>query len=147
MEIIFAVSNLLVVPFWLLMIGLPHWRWTQRILQSPLVLVPLPLLYTVVALPQLPELLPVLVHPQLETVAAALGKPAVAAAGWIHYLAFDFFVGRYAYLDSRKRGIDAWPMVPVLVLTMFLGPVGLLLYLALRAFSKAPEEPPPAAFS
>ncbi|MEZ4519506.1 MAG: abscisic acid-deficient protein Aba4 family protein [Chloroflexota bacterium] len=39
MDTIFSLSSLLVVPFWLLMILLPNWQWTQRILRSPWVLV------------------------------------------------------------------------------------------------------------
>ena len=31
---IFSLSSLLVMPFWLLMIVLPHWRWTKRIAGS-----------------------------------------------------------------------------------------------------------------
>jgi hypothetical protein len=139
MDTIFAVSNLLVVPFWFLMIVLPHWRWTQRAVQSPLILLPFLLLYAALALPQLGEFWPVLFNPQLNKVAAALGQPEVAAVGWIHYLAFDLFVGRYAFLDSRERGISAWLMAPVLLLTLFLGPIGLLVYLGIQAFSRGPE--------
>ena len=53
MEIIFTASNLLVLPFWFLMIVVPRWRWTLPILQSPLVLMPFLLLYAVLALPLL----------------------------------------------------------------------------------------------
>jgi hypothetical protein len=140
MAIVFTASNLLVLPFWFLMITLPHWRGTQRILQSPLVLVPLPVLYAVLALPQLETMGRALLNPQLDEIAGLLGQPAIAAVGWIHYLAFDLFVGRYSYLDSRKRRINAWLMAPVLLLTLLLGPLGLLLYLGLRAFSKEPHE-------
>src|SRR4029077_8422390 len=34
-ETLFQISNILVLPFWLVMIALPHWRWTQRIIASP----------------------------------------------------------------------------------------------------------------
>ena len=47
-------------------------------------------------------------------------------------IAFDLFVGRWAYLDSRERGIPALLMAPVLLLTILLGPVGLLTYLVVR---------------
>ena len=147
MEILFTVSNLLVLPFWFLMIVLPRWRWTQRILQSSLVLVPFLLMYAILALPLLGELWPILLHPQLNSVATALSKPEVAAAGWIHYLAFDLFVGRWEFFDGQRLGLSAWLMAPVLLLTLFLGPLGLLLYLGVRAFSKPPEQAPLAAIS
>ncbi len=48
-------------------------------------------------------------------------------------LAFDLFVGRWAYLDGRERGVSPWLMAPVLLLTLMFGPLGLLAHLALRA--------------
>jgi hypothetical protein len=134
METIFSLSNVLVVPFWLLMIVLPHWRWTHRIMQSPLVSVAPALLYAALVLPQTGSLLLALARPTLGGVAALLGTPAGAAIGWAHFLAFDLFVGRWAYLDSRERAISAWLMAPVLFLVLMLGPIGFLLYLAVRTF-------------
>jgi hypothetical protein len=133
MAILFTASNLLVLPLWLLMIVVPHWRLTRRLLHSPLVVVPLPVLYALLVVPRLGELLPLLVYPRLDDVAAVLGRPDGAVLAWIHFLAFDLFVGRWAYLDSRERGVSAWLMAGVLVVTLLLGPLGLLLYLGLRA--------------
>jgi hypothetical protein len=45
MASIFSLSNLLVLPFWLLMIVFPHRCWTRRILQSTFVVVPPALIY------------------------------------------------------------------------------------------------------
>jgi hypothetical protein len=47
-------------------------------------------------------------------------------------IAFDLFVGRWAWLDGRDRGVPALVMAPVLLLTIMLGPLGLALYLAIR---------------
>ena len=54
------------------------------------------------------------------------------AFGWVHFLAFDLFVGRWVYLDSRENVINAWIMAPVLFFCLMLGPIGLLLYLSVR---------------
>jgi hypothetical protein len=51
---------------------------------------------------------------------------------WAHFLAFDLFVGRWAYLDAGERGVPVLLMGPLLILTLLLGPVGLGLYLAVR---------------
>ena len=53
-------------------------------------------------------------------------------AGWVHYLAFDLFVGGWELEDSRQRGVPHLVMVPILLLTFFFGPMGLLLYLGVR---------------
>jgi hypothetical protein len=135
METIFSLSSLLVMPFWLMMIALPHWRWTRRVIRSPLVSAAPALLYLALALPRFGELLAALASPTLPGIAAALGTPAGATLAWAHFLAFDLFVGRWAYLDSRERGISAWIMAPVLFFTLMLGPIGFLGYLAVRALA------------
>lgn len=135
MESLFSLANLLVLPFWLLMIVLPHWRWTRRLLQSPLSVAAPAVIYALLVLPRLGAIWPAVTSPTLPGIAALLGSPAGATIGWVHFLAFDLFVGRWAYLDSRERGISAWLMAPVLFLTLMLGPIGLLSYLGLRASS------------
>ena len=67
----------------------------------------------------------------------SLGEPAGATIGWVHFLAFDLFVGRWAYLDSRERSISAWLMAPVLFFTLMFGPMGFVLYLVLRTIHTA----------
>jgi len=54
-------------------------------------------------------------------------------AGWVHYLAFDLFIGCWEAIDARERNIPHWLVIPCLVLTFMFGPVGLLTYFALRA--------------
>lgn len=131
--ILFQLSNLLTMPFWLLMILLPHWGWTKRIMQSLWTVVPAALLYAILALPSLFSLLGELANPTLASISALLGTPAGATIGWVHFLAFDLFVGRWAYLDSRSRSFTAWLVSPILLLALMFGPLGLLLYLAARA--------------
>ncbi|HJZ47030.1 MAG TPA: ABA4-like family protein [Roseiflexaceae bacterium] len=135
MDIFFSLSSLLVMPFWLLMIALPHWRWTRRVMQSPLVSAAPALLYLALALPRFGELFAAVTNPTLPGIAAVLGTPVGATLAWAHFLAFDLFVGRWAYLDSRERGVSAWIMAPVLFFTLMLGPIGFLSYLAVRAFT------------
>ncbi len=131
-DLIFSLSNVLALPFWLLMIVAPGWRWTQRLLASPWAAAAPAVLYAALVVPQLPSLLVSLMNPQLGAIAALLGTPAGATIAWAHFLAFDLFVGRWAYLDSRERGLSAWLMAPVLALILLMGPLGFLLYLLAR---------------
>jgi hypothetical protein len=133
METIFQGSNLLVIPFWFLMILLPHWRWTQRIIASLWIVVPAALLYATLVVPNLLPLLGELANPSATSIAALLGTPEGATIGWVHFLAFDLFVGRWAYLDSRTHGFSAWLVSPLLFFIFMFGPLGLLLYLGARA--------------
>lgn len=132
METVFSTSFLLVLPFWLLMIFLPTWRWTERVIRSPGIVVPAALLYAALVLPRLPEVLVPLANPNMGGISGLLGSPAGATIGWVHFLAFDLFVARWAYLDSRERGVNPFVMAPVLFATLMLGPVGFLIYLAVR---------------
>ena len=69
--------------------------------------------------------------------------PESAAAGWLHYLAFDFWVGTWIIKHSRKEKISNKIIVLPLLLTFILGPVGILAYsvilLAKKSFSQASE--------
>jgi hypothetical protein len=134
-EALFQVSNIFVLPFWLLMIVLPYWRWTQRIIASPWIAAPTALIYAILVLPSAATLLPALAQPTLAGIAALLGTPGAAAIAWAHFLTFDLLTGRWAYLDSRAHKISAWLMTPILLLTFLLGPLGFLLYLFVRSTS------------
>jgi hypothetical protein len=59
-------------------------------------------------------------------------EPGHLLAGWTHFLAFDLFVGAWAVGEAGKRGIPHLAMIPCLALTFLYGPVGLLLFLAVR---------------
>ncbi len=132
MTMIFSLSSVLVMPFWFLIIVLPHWRWTKRIMQSPLVIAAAALLYAALVLPQIGQVLPAVLNPTLPGITALLGSPAGATIAWVHFLAFDLFVGRWIYLDSRELGVSAWLMAPILFFVLMLGPVGFLLYMICR---------------
>jgi heme A synthase len=53
-------------------------------------------------------------------------------AGWVHYLAFDLFTGIWIKKNAQKYSIHHLLIVPCLLFTFMLGPIGLLLYLLIR---------------
>jgi Domain of unknown function (DUF4281) len=132
---IFFYSHFLVLPFWLLMIVAPNWSWTRRIITSPLIALPAALLYLVLVIPQLLPVLQAILTFSVEAVGPLLGTPAVATLAWVHFLAIDLLTGRWVYLDSRERGVNDWLMGVVIFWVFMLGPVGVLLYLAVRAYA------------
>ena len=136
MNAIFRLSNFLVLPFWALMIIFPRWRWTERIMKSPLVSLAPALVYEALALWHLPVIWPAIARPTLPGVAQLLGSPSGATTAWVHFLAFDLFVGRWIYWDSRERRISPWLASPALFLTLMLGPLGFVLYLCVRVFAR-----------
>jgi ABA DEFICIENT 4-like len=137
---LFLFVTVLPLPFWVLMIALPNWRGTQRVMQSRLAVIPLLAVYAVLIIPQLPGILSLFVRAEpvkLDELARFLGRPDATLVAWIHVLAFDLFVGRWAYRDSRQRRIPVWLTAPILLLLMLFGPLGLLLYLLVRTQFRA----------
>lgn len=69
----------------------------------------------------------------LSNVMALFTEPSVALAGWVHYLAFDLFVGAWITRTARAEAIPHLLILPCLVLTFLFGPAGLLAFFILRA--------------
>ncbi len=139
METLFSLSSLLTMPFWFLMIFLPTWTWTKRIVSSPWISALAAALYVVLVLPGILQIFPALANPSLEGISGLLGTPAGATIAWVHFLAFDLFVGRWVYLDSRERNLSPLLVSPILFVVLMLGPLGFLLYLVLRQILTRPS--------
>ncbi|WP_028924275.1 ABA4-like family protein [Pseudonocardia acaciae] len=134
---LFDVTFYLAAPFWLLIILAPAWSGTRRVMSSPWVTV-LPLaVYLIVALPHFGELWAVVSRPDLAELRAFLATPYGAAAIWAHLIAFDMFIGRWMYLQGRDLGIHPLIVSPILLLTIFLSPFGLLVFLVVRGVAAA----------
>lgn len=52
--------------------------------------------------------------------------------GWTHYLAFDLFVGMWIAKDADAKGFSRIVQLPILFATLMAGPIGLLVWLAVR---------------
>lgn len=68
----------------------------------------------------------------LPEVQALFTHPQIALAGWVHYLAFDLFLGAWQVRTARAEGIPHWAVIPCLILTFLFGPAGLLAFAILR---------------
>ena len=136
MSLVFSTMNLVVLPVWLAMILFPRAKITQRIIASPFIVLPIALVYIALVLPVLGEVLPLVLQPELDEIAPLLGEERGATISWMHFLAFDLFVGRWVFLDAQPRlaarELSPWLLSPVLFCVLMLGPLGLTLYFALR---------------
>ena len=72
----------------------------------------------------------------IEAVRALFQSDALLVAGWLHYLAFDLFVGAWEVRTARAAGIPHLLVIPCLALTFLFGPLGFLAFLILRAACK-----------
>jgi hypothetical protein len=119
-------------PFWTLMIVAPGWRWTRRIMSSPWSVTPPLIFWFIFALPRFGELLPHVAKPTLAGWQALVAEPAALTFVWAQIIAWDLFIGRWIYLDSRERGIHPLAASPLIALATLLSPIAVPLYLLLR---------------
>ncbi len=128
---LFDGANLFVLPFWALMIVLPKWEITRKVMSSPLPFITLAGLYIYLLVVAVnPESAAALANPKLADIARFFADEGAAAVGWVHFLVMDLFVGRYIYLEGQQQGIIT---IHSLILGLFFGPVGLLSHLITSA--------------
>lgn len=63
-----------------------------------------------------------------------------ALAGWVHFLAFDLFIGAWACRTARAEGLSFWLVAPCLPVIFLFGPAGLLAFQAVRSVRR-PAKP------
>ncbi len=120
-------ANIFALPFWGLMVILPSWAVTRRVMGSVWPFVPLALAYIYCFVNSLdPESVEAFANPTLSALAGLFADERVMATGWIHFIVMDLFVGRWIYWQGQEKGI--WTRHS-LVLCLFAGPIGLLSHL------------------
>lgn len=71
-------------------------------------------------------------YDSLEAVQRLFAVPELLTAGWLHFLAFDLFVGAWISEHAGELGIPHFLVLPLLALTFMFGPAGLLAYALVR---------------
>ena len=126
--LIFSIFNSLVIIFWAFLIFIPKNKFTKVIVNYPYI----PIIFSfgyLFFLVQVPDIfkadfsslygvLNLFKNSTLES----------AAAGWIHYLAFDFWMGAWILKNSQKINIPHYIILFPLIFTFILGPFGILIY-------------------
>ncbi|HVU87361.1 MAG TPA: ABA4-like family protein [Pirellulales bacterium] len=131
LETLFSIAGAIALPGWLLLIFVPWWRWATQLIAPFVIPLILALMYAYLMVTNLAN-----GNGNFHSLAGVRGLfevDALLLAGWIHYLAFDLFIGSWEVRDSRRRGISHLLIVPCLIGTFMLGPIGLALYFAIRA--------------
>ena len=136
-EQIFAIVNMIALLSWLVLLVAPRFIVTRKVILSgaiPLLLSAAYLILIVMFFGKAEG-----GFDSLKNVMTLFTNEWAALAGWIHYLAFDLLVGIWEVKDSETRGISHWFVIPCLILTFLLGPIGFLLYSVLRAVTGKKE--------
>ena len=137
-ETLFQIANLLPLPIWALWILAPRSAPSRALAGALWPWQALAALYLACLIAALggsggsPD------FGSLGGVMALFANPWGALTGWVHYLCFDPFVGRWIMNDAPQGG---YRLAPVLFLTLMFGPVGLLLYTVGRRFFRGAAAP------
>ena len=132
-ELTFRISNAVALVAWLALAASPAkarwapsvWRVTGRIL---------PLLFALVYGALLLSAEPTGgSFNSLAGVQQIFSSPHALTAGWLHYLAFDLFVGAWIAQRADTLQLPHWQVVPILALTFLFGPLGYAAFICLRA--------------
>lgn len=130
LDLLFNGANLFVLPFWTLMVLVPNAKLTRTVMGSLLPFAALAGLYLFLFVTSFSNVqgIEALADPNLNLVdlAALFANPHVTATGWVHFVAFDLFVGRWIYWQGQDNGVFTRHS---LALCLFAGPLGLLCHL------------------
>ena len=129
-EQVFSASNLLAVAGWLLLVFGARVRWVPALVTGAILPLVLGALYAVLIAAHWSERQGG--FGSLAEVQALFSNQWLLLAGWVHYLAFDLFIGSWQVRDAQKNNIRHWLVIPGLILTFLFGPIGLLLYFVIR---------------
>lgn len=128
--LVFSLCSSAAMAGWLALCLLPRWPWLLVVLRSGLIAA-LSLTYAVL----------IFVFffraeggfDTIEGVRALFQSDGALVAGWVHYLAFDLFIGIWIANEADRHGWNRILQLPILAATFLFGPIGLLLYQICRA--------------
>ena len=126
----FWISSILIIPFWSLMWFIPQHELTRRFVGDiRWSVLPLLIPYVILALPNAPNILITFASqmPTPEIVVDLFQDDEVIVLGWLHFLAFDLFIGRYVWLRMLSTKRPIYVSTPILILCTLMAPLGFLL--------------------
>ena len=135
MEIYFGIFNLFALIPWLLMICFPDHKITGICIYRQIPVVMLCSIYFVLFIIQIlgPNNISV-DFMDFNSVKQAFSNDLVMLLGWVHYLAFDLFIGIYIFENMKQQLKMRLSLRMILTITLFLGPIGYLIFALIFQF-------------
>ncbi|MFQ3536077.1 MAG: ABA4-like family protein [Aggregatilineales bacterium] len=138
LDLLYTLSLVVPLPFWALMILFPRQRLAQQAMESYLGVLLLGGMYVLTlfgavlsGIGRIP-----LDFGSPNSLAAIFADPAMALVVWIHIVALDLTAGYWIYTDGLRRNKSTRL---ILVLTLFVAPLGLFIYFMSRLLERAAE--------
>ena len=137
-ENIYFWSNIGILPFWLLLIFLPNSKFTRILTNS--IIIPLILastysyvIYKSILLDE--QVFDVFnLYQDLESLYTIFATESFLLVFWLHFLAFNIFLGSWISIDASKYLIPKYFTGIILIFVYLIGPIGLVLYWFIRIF-------------
>lgn len=129
-ELLFIVANGLALVGWALLAISPLWPAAANLFSAVVIPSLLAVAYIILLVTQMGQGEGSL--GSLAEIHKVFANPYVLLAGWIHYLVFDLFIGAWQCRDAQREKIRHIYILPSLLFTCLLGPIGFLSYLVLR---------------
>jgi hypothetical protein len=121
---------------------LPRHHITARVMNDiRICILPLLIPYSIMVIPNLLDIFITLGSemPTPELVIEFFQEDEVILIGWLHFLAFDLFAGRYIWKRMIHYGRPIYVSTPILILSMMVAPLGFLLGIIATWDSKNPS--------
>lgn len=131
--VMFWFASIWILPFWSLIWFVPKHALTQRFVGDlRWCFMPLLVPYIVLAAPQVGTILLTFASemPTPQIVFELFEDTDVIMLGWLHFLAFDLFIGRFIWLRMLQAERPLYVSTPVLIMCMMMAPLGCALGLA-----------------
>ena len=136
-ENIYLTINWGVIPFWMLLIFLPHHQFTNFFVQSIIAPLLIAMAYIFIVYDLYLEgnvFSSFELYGGLEDLYSMFSNEALLLIFWLHFLAISLFAGAWIVRDAKKYLIPKIILIPSLILTYFTGPIGLVIYWFIRIF-------------
>ena len=137
-EMIFLWLNLGVLPFWIVLIVFPQSQICKVFITSifPIFIISLAYCYLLYLLfnEGYDFLKNFELYLGLSSILDLFSDKSFLILFWSHFLAINLFCGGWIVKDSQKFGINKILLSFPLILTYFIGPIGILVYWFIRIF-------------
>ena len=126
----FWFSSIFIIPLWIMMWFMPRSEITKKVVGDlRICVIPLIASYAILLAPNVLDVLITLGSkmPTPDIVLDLFSTDEMIILAWLHYLVMDTFAGRYVWMRMIAADKPIQFSMPILLVCMMLGPIGLLI--------------------
>ena len=126
----FWFSSIFIIPLWIMMWFMPRSEITKKVVGDlRICVIPLIASYAILLAPNVLDVLITLGSkmPTPDIVLDLFSTDEMIILAWLHFLVMDTFAGRYVWMRMIAADKPIQFSMPILLVCMMLGPIGLLI--------------------